>query len=322
MSYFFQTLPNLSAPAPNTTEPGNILALIPVFDDPYFFGMFPDYLKAAIYAQQTWLLHSDARDENVAIKLYIEDTQRSKALPILEANGIPETDVIWFNAPPLPDTENGFWGRLGKKLCLYWDPQLAAYEKIVYWDADTFKLPDPKHRNFFARAADEMFFNFIQTATSMRSVWRPQMIRSSVNNVYLGKLPIQDIFARAGLGRVLQEVTGPLTRPIGLLSVYPAATFRSQYSQCLTWIRDYGPYIGDDEFVIGLAASQFEFPLCSLSGWGLTAVSVGDYFAGDTDHAFIHGKPIPKDTARYTDLLTTIGNYQLPTPNCYNSLPG
>ena len=314
---FFQDLPDLKA-VPSVEGSKTCIGLIPLFDDLYFNSFFA-YLKAAIYSRQSWILHTDASEQNVAIKLYIEDTLKFKAIRILEANGLTEDDVIWFNAPPLPDTRQGVWGRLGKKLCLYWDEQLSDYEKIVYWDADMFKLPEPEYRDFFARAIDEPYWSFVETVTAYRRHWRPQMIRNSVKNVHLGQIPIQDIFTRAGLGRVLQEVKGALTRPIGSLCVYPAAVFRSEYQDCLDWIRQHGPYIGDDEFVIGLAANKFVFYLNALhGGWGLTHRNVVDYFQGDTAHTCLHGKPITEHEERYTALLTTIGNSEPPMKPLYD----
>jgi len=310
---FFESLPNLSIAAPNAAGDHPLVGLIPVFNDPYFPDMFSAYLKSAIYSRQTWLLHTDAYAQNVAIKLYIEDTLLPVATPLLENNKLNlETDVLWFTAPPLIDTLRGVWGRLGKKLRLYWDPQLAHYEKIVYWDADLFKVPEPEFQDFFTRAADEPYFSFTDLTTLKRREWRPSMIRSATRNVHLGRLPLQDIYANAGLGRVLQEIKGHLTRPTGSLCIYPAATFRDESPESLTWIRDHGPYIGEDEHVIGLAAAKFVFYLSSLRTWDLRVPHVNLYLSetsvnepsDDAGHVCaIHGCPIPDYEAHYRDLI-------------------
>lgn len=305
----FQDLPDIESPVPNVANPTEtMIGLIPLFDDPYF-NNFPAYLKAALYSRQTWLLYTDAHDQNVAIKLYIEDTLKDVATPILEANGLTETDALWFNAPPLPDTLLGVWGRLGKKLNIFWDPQLSEYEKIVYWDADMFKHNDPKSRDIFARTAGHPYLSFLLTFTKPRRDWRPRMIHRSARNVLRGGIPIQEVFDRAGLGRVLQEIKGHLTRPAGGLGIYPAKLFHAEHTDFITWLQAHGPYIGDDEFSVALGAVKFKIYLSSIrASLGLTHASINAYFDGDTEHAFVHGRPIPSNEADCRQLLTTLAN--------------
>ena len=303
----FEELPDLSSPVEAVKFPTDkIIGILPLFTDTEYGGkaVFASYLKAAIYSRQTWLLHTDALTENVAIKLYIEDTLKSEAIPILNANGLSEKDVIYFNVPPLPDTSLGRWNRLGKKLVLYWDPQLADYEKIVYWDADLFKLRPPTDVFSHFKDARNRNLSFLVTITKLRRDWRPEMIRKSARNVLYGGLPIQDIFERAGLGRVLQEVQGALTRPAAGLGVYPAKAFHRDRQAFLAWLAAHGPYIGDDEYALALGAAKFRVHLNSIRDtWHLTYINAYSYLRGDTDHTFVHGKPVPDHVKPYTQLL-------------------
>ena len=303
---FFQNLPDLKSPAPAVENPRDRIGVIPVFHDAYF-NRFPAYLKAAIYSRQTWLLHTDAYNENVAVKLYIEDTLKSEALPILDRNGLNETDVLWFSAPPLPDTLLGVWGKLGKKLILFWDPQLSHYEQVIYWDADMFRLNEPDFRDIFRRIADHPYLAFLLTKTLKRRVWRPRGIRRSARNVLSGGIPIQEIFESAGLGPVLQEIRGKITIPAGGLGIYPAKSFHTEHQNFIEWLQAHGPYIGDDEFCVALAAAKFTIYINSIKGTlGLTHADINLYLNGDTHHAWVHGKPIPSNTSDFRQLLTQL----------------
>ena len=291
----FADLPDLESPVPQVLTPNpTMIGIIPLFRDPYFNKHnFPAFLKAAIYARQSWFLHTDAIETNTAIKLYIEDDCKDIARPILEQNGLNETDVLWFSTSPLPDTHSGVWGRLGKKMNFYWDPQLSEYEQVVYWDADMFKLDEPDSRNIFTRIADtERVLSSIRVKTLPRSIWRPDIIRNSVKNVHFGGIPIQDIFVRAGLGRTLQNIPGYIAMPVGTLGIYPAQRFHSELLPFVDWQKENAPYIGDDEFCIALGAAKFNIYLRSLvDEWHLTYTKMKDYLSGDEAHAFAHGRP-------------------------------
>ena len=99
---FFYQLPTLRTPKPQVENPSQTaMYIIPIFTDAYFSAhSLVAYLKAAIYARQTCLLHTDAYQTESAVKLYIKDILEPDAVPILETNGLnPETDVLWFSAP-------------------------------------------------------------------------------------------------------------------------------------------------------------------------------------------------------------------------------
>ena len=304
----FADLPDLVSPVPQVAHPNaTMIGIIPLFQDPYFNEHnFPAFLKAAIYSRQSYLLHTDAIETDTAIKLYIETACQDISIPILEKNGLnSETDVLWFHAPPLPDTNNGVWGRLGKKMNLYWDPQLSAYEQVVYWDADMFKLDEPQFRDIFARIADtERVLSSIRVQTLPRRTWRPLIIRNSVKNVRFGGIPIQDIFRRAGLGRVLQEITGEIAKPLGGLAIYPAKRFHSQLHPFVNWLKENAPYIGDDEICLALGAAKFNIYLrCLNDEWHLTYAKIRDSLSGDEKHAFVHGKRSGDAASHYTQIL-------------------
>lgn len=305
----FYELPDLVSPAPQVESPtSDCIGLIPLFADPYFgSNSFPAYLKAAICSRQNFLLHTDAYETQTAIKLYIEKALEPTATLILHQNGLdPKTDVLWFDAPPLPDTLQGVWSKWGKKTKLFWDEQLSDYERVVFWDADTFKRPEPEFRDIFARSFQVDIF-YVRTSVLQRRIWRPHMIRRSVKNIRYSGLTIQEIFTRAGLGRTLQEISGDIVKPLGAFGIYPAKLFHLEHKPFVEWIATHGPYIGDDEFCLALGAAKFNIPLGSLfSAWGLTILNVGEYLLSATAPALLHGCTPPSKKQAHTQLLLSI----------------
>lgn len=306
----FYELPDLVSPVPQVDTPtSDCIGLIPLFADIYFrTHNFPAYLKSAIYSRQNFLLHTDARETQTALKLYIEKVLEPEVLPILHQNGLdPYTDVLWFDAPPLPDTLMGTWSKYGKKINLFFDPQLSSYERVVFWDADLFIVSTPKFRNIFARAIEETDFLFLKTLTYPRRDWRPLFIRNSVKNVRYSGFTIQDIFTRAGLGRTLQAIPGDLVKSHNAFGIYPAKRFHSEEQPFVEWVAAHGPYIGDDEYTLALGASKFNILLKSLlSQWGLTFTFIGEYLTERTDTVFVHGRTVPSREDAHTQLLLSI----------------
>lgn len=320
---FFAALPDLKQFVKQVETPRtDMIGIIPLFKDPYFNEHnFPAFLKAAIYARQSWLLHTDAIETDTAIKLYIDDTCKDVAIPMCMQNGLDiDTDIIWFNAPPLPDTHLGVWARLGKKMNLYWDPQLSDYDKIVYWDADMFKLKTPPEKSdiFTQVASTERVLSFIRVPLLQRRVWLRQIIQSSVKNVRFGGIPIQDIFVNAELGRTCQEISGPIARPIGGFGIYPARRFHSELRPFVEWQQTHAPYIGDDEICLALGAAKFNIYLRALTNnyetedehWHVTHTDINNLSGAESDDsAFVHGKPASDDKSEidhYTDILKTL----------------
>lgn len=311
---FWANLPDLSVTAPQVETPSETaIGIIPVFTDAYFSEhSFVAYLKAAIYSRQTFLLHADAYKTQTAVKLYIEETLKASTLPILEGNGlIPETDVLYFQAPPLPDTQGGIYGRLGKKLSFMYDPRLATYQRVVYWDADMFFREDVgDHKQLFTRliAAAPQLYAIRITHFERPSQWKRWIIPKMVHKTYRGGIELQEIFDRAGLGRVLQTIKGPISKPLGGLGSYPAATFHTEHKDFVRWLHDHGPYIGDDEIALMLAAAFFGHPIGSIQEqWGYNFSNVHGYQQHGHRYTFVHGRPIIGDDYHaYRELLSTL----------------
>ena len=303
----FYELPDLVSPVPQVNTPSpECIGLIPLFADAYFgTNNFPAYFKAAIYSRQNFLLHTDAHETQTALKLYIEKALESEVLPVLRQNGLdPETDVLWFDVPPLPDTLLGTWSKYGKKTNLFFDPQLSSYKRVIFWDADLFIV---NAQNIFACAADETDFLFLRTSTLRRRDWRPLIIRNTVKNVCYSGLTIQEIFTRAGLGRTLQAIPGDIVRPLNAFGIYPAKRFHSEHRPFVEWMFMYAPYIGDDEFCVALGSAKFNIAFGSLKTlWGLTSEHIGEYLTGKTETAFVHGRTITSQEDAYTQLLLSI----------------
>ncbi|MDE0326875.1 MAG: hypothetical protein OXN27_23360 [Candidatus Poribacteria bacterium] len=259
----FADLPDLQHPAPPSTSDEENIGVIPIFSDVYLdIDNCIAFAKAACYSRHTALLNTDARNY-LPIKFYVEDILRESVLPVFRENGVSEEDILWFNAPPLPDTHAGVWGRLGKKLSLYWDPRFADFSAVIYWDADLFFTAN-RHVMFQAFCDAGPNLHFIRAVRLQRRIWRPQTIRNSVKNVRYGKMPIQEIFMRAGLGRTLQTLKGSIVKPIGGLGIFPAQRFHREEKDFLEWLKEHGPYIGDDEIALMLGAALFDLIVISI----------------------------------------------------------
>lgn len=310
----FAELPDLTSPIQQTDHPTrHRIGIIPVFADIYFNKRnFYAFLKAAIYSRQTFLLHTDASEKQTAIKLYIELSLKDQVLPVLRQNGLnTETDVLWFDAPPLPNTFKGDWSRYGKKTKLFWDAQLATYEQVIFWDADLFKLPQPTSYDIFDRSCYvKDVLAMLRVSTLQRRVWRPKFIRRSVQNVQYSGLSIQEIFEKAGLGRTLQAIPGDILKPLNGFGVYPAKHFHEHHRDFIAWLQTHAPYIGDDEYCVALGSAIFNIPLQSFrNAWGnLTHVATHAYIAGDTHHSFLHGKSIPSHVKLHSERLKEISD--------------
>lgn len=131
---------------------------------PIFLG-YPNFLpdrnyvahhivKSAIWAHRSWLVNSDAMDYGIAVKLYIEESVRESAMPILDRNFIDEADVIWFDGSQLEGTLGSGMTHGIKKCSSYNDDRFRDYDWIFDVDSDVFALSldgekYPFFRNFF-----------------------------------------------------------------------------------------------------------------------------------------------------------------------------
>ena len=168
----FADLPDLQHPAPPSTSGEENIGIIPIFSDVYLdIDNCIAFAKAACYSRQTALLNTDARNY-LPIKFYVEDILRESVLPVFGANGVSEEDILWFHAPPLPDTHAGVWGRLGKKLS----------RSVKGFTPASASLSDKKNSNLNSSAAGipSLYVNrFMTSSTSGKTIGSSMSMEAS-----------------------------------------------------------------------------------------------------------------------------------------------
>ena len=256
-------LPDLlePSPAPRTPNP-RCIAINQLFIDVNHRHQNLDaFIRAMIHSRDTALKHTDAVSQGVEIKLYIEDVLRERFEKTFHENHIdPDKDVLWFNAPPLEHTNNGVWAGFGKKLIPYWDERFADYDWVIIWDADIFFQPLPN--TMFEKLLNLEFRNigYIYSKVILRSKYG--IIFDSVLNRALEKTGI----TRQALYEMMDinDDRFTMVKPSGCLWAYPAQHFHNQHQDFIKWMRQYGPYFGDDELIADHWSAKFRLNIESL----------------------------------------------------------
>ena len=292
----FSELPDLECPPPVWKSRSDTIALIPVFSTTHFPNDTLAYLRAAIYSRATCLRNTDANPVGVPVKLFIEAELRNAAAPILEDNYIDiYTDVIFFETRLIEGTVNNDYNFLGKKMTHYYDSQVATYEKVISWDADTFFLDVP-----------DLFSKLLQTPYEKIGYFGTYVYDPFLNwqhtwemKIRRGGMPAEKILDMIGF------TTDPKTLyPIGMMNVYPSRYFHTHFADFILWIHDYSPYIGSDETTLWIASEKFGFDIYSIATeLGLTYGKIrGDF---DNTAPIINGDPPPESSETFTHLLRT-----------------
>ena len=256
-------LPDLleASPVPGTPNP-RCIAINQLFIDVNHRHQNLDaFIRAMIHSRDTALKFTDAVSQGVEIKLYIEDVLRERFEETFHENHIdPDKDVLWFRAPPLEKTNNGVWAGFGKKLIPYWDERFADYDWVVVWDADIFFQPLPN--TMFEKLLNLEFRNigYIYSKVIQRSKYGDMF--DSVLNRALAKTGI----TRQALYEMMDINDDRFTmiKPSGCLWAYPAKHFHKEHQDFIEWIRQYGPYFGDDELIADHWSHKFGLDIESL----------------------------------------------------------
>ena len=147
-------LPNLSEPLPRVENPSKrLLMLYSIFclspDNTVFVE--ENAVISAIWSKYSWLRNTDAIENGVEIKFYVEDKVKDAAMPIFEANGVGMEDIILFDGTPFEGDPRTYYG---KKCAAFTDMRFRDYDWILQIDCDIFVVAESgKKLNFF-----EMFF--------------------------------------------------------------------------------------------------------------------------------------------------------------------
>lgn len=102
-------------------------------------------VRSAAWARRSWVNNSDAVEQGVALKFYVEEALKQRITPLLKAYHVDvERDVIWFDGSKCVEYGGKhFNGRGGKQSVIFSDPQFRDYEWVFQIDADMFMARPP-----------------------------------------------------------------------------------------------------------------------------------------------------------------------------------
>lgn len=251
----FARLPRLTSPAPKPEkENRKQVAIIPIFFDlKASLEDLPALVQSAIYSRAACLKNTDAVAAGIPVKLYIEEMIVNRFAVQLMRNGVdPDEDVLTFDS-----TIHSQWSLLGKKTYCYYDPQLADYETVIGWDADTFFIEHPQNTNLFERLNRLPKDIFYSKTTTEFPDWKASWDRHIKDT---GKSADEMLKAID----VCEDGLSEHPRPIGNMWMIHPAALHTQYPDMLAWIKAHGHGIGCDEVTLYLATHKFKHPVRSL----------------------------------------------------------
>lgn len=252
----FATLPRLTE---DVLEHSSVdvtrIALIPVFSE-YMMNannLFA-FLQSAIYSRASCLKNTDAVEQGVKVKLYVEDSIGNRLIPQMMLNGIhPNKDVLYFDSTIFGQS----WNREGKKAFPYFDPQLASYEQVIFWDSNIFFPPLPKTKTLFRFFSNLPRVMHYTNVIDLPSNWRDRVQRGTR---YLN-LTVDEVLEELKI----EMPTYPFRYPSTTLSVLPIRHLHENQADMLNWIRWSAPILGFHDFLIAYASFKARSRIVSLA---------------------------------------------------------
>ena len=267
-----------------------IIALIPIFTDAYYRDTTVDaFIRSAIYSRWACYEYTDAAAQGIEVKFYIEAKLYPRLKPILVANHIDvKKDVEWFAA----QSPKAAWGRLTKKMLPYPDARFASYDWIVTWDADVF-FHRPGPHNIFKKVhslTDDGALYYLRI-DRFEWQWREKLAKATcrkpTSKDTFDYIPLQELFVHLGIRKT--DLTGEVAKPLGGMALYPARHWHKQHQDRIWWMREYIPYLGDDEVCAMLLAHTFNFDIrCMKKEFNIT-------LGQEPSNTLIHGKHRPPE---------------------------
>ena len=223
------------------------ILLIPVFNA---FGCTESYAKIGAWAFYSFLANSDAIEQGVDVKLYIEETALDSVSDILRENRICfETDVLSFKWH-LTD-----YYSLSQKLYTLLDDRLLSYENVFVADADTFSMPSiagdrlelfsklkTEHKSFCSIMSqqDTTVFTLLCKIFSKVIKTRSREISDFMEYVEDSVYINNDIWHY------------PVSVPITWMFMFKPSVLRSEFPTFLKWFGSVGHLIYTDEEVLAM----------------------------------------------------------------------
>ena len=223
-------------------------------------------VKAGVWARRSWLKNSDARDEDIPIKFYVEEQVRNRVLRLLKKNGIGEQHVLFFDGSAFegyPQTH------LGKKLAFCTDSQFSSYEWVHQVDVDCFMAcrgqltePYPFFKFFESRTPD---FGSVDNRLTHRHNSSKSIIDFHwINWIIDGddrQAKADEWIKRAAhltSSKIAKKYLDDSIKPQVHGAIYhlPARHFHTNQPESLRWLAKAGKLLQDDEAVASLWAQN------------------------------------------------------------------
>ena len=254
-------LPNLLEASPRVENPSKrLLMLLPLVQS-YRDIRYVEEVGTigAIWSRHSWLMNTDAIEHGVEIKFYIEDKVKDDAMPILKANSINMSDVLFFNAK---EFENDTASRLaGKKIAAFVDLRFKEYDWIFVMDCDIFAMSETGEKIPFF---DTFFKNCTEGQMGTVVVMKDRVdIPINWANVLVNPNKIsyeesQAVWKQKAVAIVGKKIARRFWAPdipsigvSGAMHAYPAKTMM-QNPDDLEWFRHASQVLQNDEPVIAL----------------------------------------------------------------------
>lgn len=241
--------PILSLPERSSFEKKDIL-LIPIFNA---FECTVSYAKMAAYALYSFLANSDLIEQNVDVKLYIEEKALDSVSEVLKENQIClETDVMAFK------WQHRDYYSISQKLHTLLDDRLLSYENVFVADTDTFIFPSVSgdRLSLFSTLKNEhraLCSIIPQEGTTLLS-----LLSACFYSFFTGK-PRADTFQDLQRDVLLSPMMNlklncPVHVPTTWLFMFKPCLLRHEYPTFGKWFDDYGYCIYTDEEVLGIGS--------------------------------------------------------------------
>ena len=264
-------LPVRQEGSPHYGTHNKVLMLWPLFhvddmDGPNIqFGTLVHHaIRSAIWSRASFLAYSDAVEEGVDCKFFLEERCLDTVAPIFEESRIDiDREILLFSASHLEGSPYSF---VGKKLAMFADKRFAHYEWVCQSDMDFFMCclgGESRHYPMFQKLMNQepvmgaSTFDTREAALKDVHWWQNPFMETSPEEQQAewlhraSQLVDEDV--------LVPYTTGQKTilKPQGALYAFPAAHFHKHHPDRLDWLETAGKLLQDDEAVFSLYAAQW-----------------------------------------------------------------
>ena len=211
-------------------------------------------VRSACWARDSWVRFTDAVPLQIPVKFYVEARTRERTLPMFEDNGFTEDDILWFDGDPFEPTNPELKPHCGKKLAMFADERLAAYDWVLQADSDLFVAsPEGARYPFFAN-----LFPRPQELGSLRINLEPSSLADDLRWHTFSGMSESEWFRIVGeystprIASMYAMKEPPVASIHGALTLFPARRFFRERQSELEWIVKLGIELQDDEAVLSV----------------------------------------------------------------------